>query len=79
MTHLTPGGLVVYDEIPDTLGGIMRVQESSTSGVWLFYANNPAVAQGPHLNGEQIDRVIAALLSAKARQYPDGAVVTKGE
>jgi len=85
MTHMTPGGLMVYGETPDMLGGICTVQESSNGegGVWIFYTNRTAQRFGaglaPHLNGEQIDRVIAALQAAKARQYPDGETATKGE
>lgn len=67
----TERGFNVYDEFTDTYGVVARVQESSSAEeprVWIFTAPDKGSASALHLNGEGVDRLIAALQEWKDAQ-----------
>jgi hypothetical protein len=59
----TPRGFAVYDQLTDTYGSVIRVQQSSAATepcCWIFAAQSNGGA-APHLNVEQAKRVRDAL------------------
>lgn len=70
-------GFATYDDFPDMLDNRVVVHESSiiNGGVWILsYPKYPQESANPHLDEAGIDRLIAALIRAKDRQYGDGGV-----
>ena len=62
-------GFIIYGQLSDTKGSIVRVQESSSAecdAIWIFCDNfNPAYKDpSPHLNKEQVADLIELLTEA---------------